>query len=156
MKEQLICKQNIDISMQAFCGILTDCKSYNGFYVLSQETCWGAVTFRTLHNCRNWQRNAFNDMLQKRRKIFDTTPQDTLWTCIVCLMLVTKYFLDAFITDSSPDEVISGHYSPYNVVYIVSVHSFESFCRKAHSNDVWIDICGHHWVKDTQIEENPI
>lgn len=75
---------------------------------------------------------------------------------LLCLMLVTKYILDAIITDSSPDEVMSGHYSPYNVVYIVSVHSFESFCRKAHSNDVWIDICGHHWVKDTYIEENPI
>lgn len=30
---------------------------------------------------------------------------------------------------------------PYYIVYIVSVHAFESLCWKAHSYDVWVDIC---------------
>lgn len=30
---------------------------------------------------------------------------------------------------------------PYYIVYIVSVHAFESLCGKAHSYNVWVDIC---------------
>lgn len=33
------------------------------------------------------------------------------------------------------------HNSPYYIIYIVSVHAFESLCWKAHSNYVWVDIC---------------
>ena len=29
----------------------------------------------------------------------------------------------------------------YYIVYVVSVHAFKSLCWKAHSNDVWVDIC---------------
>lgn len=31
--------------------------------------------------------------------------------------------------------------SPHYIVYIVSVHAFKSLCWKAHSYDVWVDIC---------------
>lgn len=31
--------------------------------------------------------------------------------------------------------------SPHYIVYIVSVHAFKSLCWKAHSYNVWVDIC---------------
>lgn len=55
------------------------------------------------------------------------------------------------------------HNSPYYIVYIVSVHAFESLCWKAHSNDVWVDICSGRsqgnehcaWLVKGTITETP-
>lgn len=39
------------------------------------------------------------------------------------------------------EQELKGENPPYYIVYIVSVHAFESLCWKAHSYDVWVDIC---------------
>lgn len=44
---------------------------------------------------------------------------------------------EAFRTEQEP----KMKNPPYYIVYIVSVHAFESLCWKAHSYDVWVDIC---------------
>lgn len=39
------------------------------------------------------------------------------------------------------DEGTGRQDPPYYIVYIVSVHAFESLCWKAHRYDVWVDVC---------------
>lgn len=50
---------------------------------------------------------------------------------------------------------VRKEYSPYDVVYVVSVDPLESFSRKAHSNYVGINICAVELRKPSDVVFGP-
>lgn len=55
--------------------------------------------------------------------------------------IILNYLKMLLIYQTNLTKEGAKHHSPYYVIYIVSVHAFESLCWKAHSNNVWVDIC---------------
>lgn len=93
---------------------LTGCRFCNGFYALSPKTCVARQKGEKKKKMRRYSSDKNSTAVKK--KVFFS------------LLNITQ-------------RKWRRRNSPHYIVYIVSVHAFESLCWKAHSYDVWVDIC---------------